>query len=136
MRMSHVRSQGLKIALLALAVALTTWLPIASAHEIRPAYLQIDEVGQGRFKLLWRTPLLSGMRLPVVLRLPDEFRIVATPVSQALSDSLVERYVVEAGPGGPAGKRIEFVGLQATITDVLVRVQMLDGSRSVTLVHP
>jgi hydrogenase/urease accessory protein HupE len=35
-----------------------------------------------------------------------------------------------------AGKRIEFVGLQATITDVLVRVQLLDGTRSTTLVRP
>jgi hypothetical protein len=31
---------------------------------------------------------------------------------------------------------IEFVGLQATITDVLVRVQMLDGTHSTTPVHP
>ena len=45
---------------------------IACAHEIRPAYLQIDEVGPGRYQLLWRTPVLSGMRLPVMLRLPDE----------------------------------------------------------------
>jgi hydrogenase/urease accessory protein HupE len=35
-----------------------------------------------------------------------------------------------------AGNRIEFVGLQATITDVLVRVQLLDGTRSTTLVRP
>ena len=50
--------------------------------------------------------------------------------------SLVERRLVDAGPRGLAGKRIEFVGLQATITDVLVRVQMLDGTHSTTLVHP
>jgi hydrogenase/urease accessory protein HupE len=126
----------LKTALVALAIALTTWIPIANAHEIRPAYLQIDEVGHGRFKLLWRTPLLAGMRLPVVLRLPAEISNVTSPTTQELSDSLVERYIVEAGPQGLAGRRIEFVGLQATITDVLVRVQMLDGAHSVTLVHP
>jgi hypothetical protein len=32
-------------------------IPLASAHEIRPAYLQIDEIGPGRYQLLWRTPL-------------------------------------------------------------------------------
>jgi hydrogenase/urease accessory protein HupE len=135
MTMLVARSHLIK-TIVALVVALMTWAPIAKAHEIRPAYLQIDEIGQGRFKLLWRTPLLSGMRLPVVLRLPDEARVVAQPSAQELSDSLVERYVIEAGPPGLAGKRIDFVGLQATITDVLVRVQLLDGEHSVTLVHP
>ena len=32
-------------------------------------------------------------------------------------------------PNGLAGKRIEFRGLQLTITDVLVRVEMLDGRK-------
>ena len=40
------------------------------------------------------------------------------------------------GPSGLAGKRIEFVGLQGTITDVLVRVEWLDGSSQVTRVLP
>jgi hydrogenase/urease accessory protein HupE len=136
MNMLPSRPQWLRIALIALAFGLTAYPPIAKAHEIRPAYLQIDEIGQGRFKLLWRTPLLAGMRLPVVLRLPDEIRIVTPPAPQELSDSLLERYVIEAGPTGLAGKRVEFVGLQATITDVLARVQTLDGARSMTLVHP
>jgi hydrogenase/urease accessory protein HupE len=47
----------------------------------------------------------------------------------------VERRLVEL-PGGLAGKRIEFAGLQATITDVLVRVQLRDGAYSTTLIHP
>jgi HupE / UreJ protein len=108
----------------------------ARAHEIRPAYLQIDEVGPGRYKLLWRTPVLSGMRLPVVLRLPDDVHDLTSRTEQDLSDSVVERRVFDVGPGGLAGKRIEFVGLQATITDVLVRVQMLNGMHATTLVRP
>ena len=38
--------------------------------------------------------------------------------------------------GEISGKRVEFVGLQATITDVLTRVQLRDGAYSTTLVHP
>jgi hydrogenase/urease accessory protein HupE len=119
--------------LVGLLVGLTVPGPVAS-HEIRPAYLQIDESAPGRYQLLWRTPVLSGMRLPVVLRLPDEIHDVIAPVGQELSDSLIERRVV--GDGRLSGRRIEFVGLQATITDVLVRVQMLDGTHSTTLVRP
>jgi hydrogenase/urease accessory protein HupE len=126
--------------LLAVLAAVLTLLVgragIAEAHEIRPAYLQIDELTPGRYKLLWRTPVLSGMRLPVVLRLSDEVRSVTPPVTQELADSIVERYLVDAGPNGLPGKRIDFVGLQATITDVLVRVQLLDGTQSSALVRP
>lgn len=125
-----------QVALAGLLVLLMAHMPVAHAHEIRPAYLQIDEIGPGRYQLLWRTPVLSGMRLPVVLRLPDQIRDVTEPATQELSDSLVERQVFDAGAHGMAGKRIEFVGLQATITDVLVRVQMLDGKHSTTLVRP
>jgi hydrogenase/urease accessory protein HupE len=131
-----IRWQWLKVAVAGLLAILAARMPIAHAHEIRPAYLQIDEVGPGRYQLLWRTPVLSGMRLPVVLRLPDDTRDLTQPATRELSDSLVERYVIDAGAKGLAGKRVEFVGLQATITDVLVRVQMLDGTHSTELIHP
>jgi hydrogenase/urease accessory protein HupE len=134
MRPHHLR--WLQIATMTLLAALMLPLATARAHEVRPAYLQIDEVAAGRFHLLWRTPVLAGMRLPVVLRLPDGIRDVVEPAAQELSDSLIERRVLDAGPRGLAGNRIEFVGLQATITDVLVRVQMLGGTQSTTLVRP
>jgi hydrogenase/urease accessory protein HupE len=125
-----------QVALLGLLAGLMVPTPIARGHEVRPAYLQIDEIGPGRYQLLWRTPVLSGMHLPVVLRLPDEIHDVTAPAMQELSDSLVERRVFDAGVQGLAGRRIEFVGLQATVTDVLVRVQMLGGMHSTTLVRP
>ncbi len=108
----------------------------ATAHDARPAFLQIQEITPGRFNLLWRTPVLSGMRLPVSLRLPDAMHSVTEPAVQELSDSIVERRLVEVGAGALVGARIEFPGLQATITDVLVRVSLLDGTRSTTLVRP
>ena len=107
----------------------------AWAHEARPAYLEIRETAPGRYDLLWRTPVLSGMRLPVTLRLPADVRNVTEPAVRELTDSLVERRVVQAASGSLAGARIDFVGLQGTITDVLVRVQFIDGTSSTTLVR-
>ena len=112
-------------------------VPIAaSAHEARPAYLAVSETSPGQFSILWRTPVLAAMRLPVVLALPDRVRDIKEPVVSELADSQVERRWIDAGPSGLAGERIEFAGLQLTITDVLVRVQMRDGSVSTTLVRP
>ncbi len=118
--------------------ALAAVLPVSAAwaHEVRPAYLELKETAPGRFNILWRTPMLSGMRLPVVLKLPDDVQNVKEPIVEELTDSLVERRWIDARPGGLAGKRIEFVGLQGTITDVLVRIERLDGSSQVTRVMP
>ncbi|MEH2497244.1 hydrogenase/urease accessory protein HupE [Bradyrhizobium sp. AZCC 1678] len=107
----------------------------ASAHESRPAYMEVTEIAPHRYQIVWRTPLLSGMRLPVALRLPETARNVTEPTLRELSDSLIERRLVELDKG-LTGARIEIVGLQATITDALVRVQLLDGTYSTTLVRP
>lgn len=108
----------------------------ARAHESRPAYLEIKETAPGRFDVLWRTPRLAGMRLPVVLKFPADVRNVTEPTLRELPDSLIERRLIQTGGSGLTGKRIEFVGLQATITDVLVRVQMGDGRDLTMLVKP
>ena len=111
-------------------------VPTAGAHEARPAYLEIKETSPNKFSVLWRTPVLAGMRLPVVLAMPNDVKNLKEPVEQELADSLLERRWIDAGANGLAGKRIEFRGLQATITDVLVRVEMLDGRTWTTIVHP
>jgi hydrogenase/urease accessory protein HupE len=107
----------------------------ASAHDARPAYMQVTEIAPQRYEVIWRTPVLSGMRLPVALRFPENTRDVTEPVLREVSDSLVEHRIIDTA-GGLTGTRIEIVGLQATITDALVRVQMLDGTYSTTLVRP
>ncbi len=119
----------------ALLLSLTGLVTSVQAHEVRPAYLEIQEHAPGQYGLVWRTPVLSGMRLPIALRLPDGVREVGEPIVAERPGSRVERRVIETDAGGLAGKRIEFPGLEASITDVLVRVELLDGTRTVTLVR-
>ena len=119
-----------------LAAYLLLAVSVASAHESRPAYLEVKETSAGQFSLLWRTPVLAGMRIPIALKLPDDVKNLREPRVQELADSFLERRWIDAGPNGLAGKRIEFPGLQGTITDVLVRVEMLDGRSWTTIVHP
>ena len=121
-------------ALLLLSTLL--FVPAIWSHEARPAYLEIRETALSQYSVLWRTPVLAGMRLPISLKLPDDVKNLREPRVEELADSLVERRWIDAGPDGLAGKRIEFPGLQLTITDVLVRVEMLDGRKWTTIVHP
>jgi hydrogenase/urease accessory protein HupE len=112
------------------------WHTPAGAHDARPAYLEITETIPSRYAVLWRTPTMSGTPLPVRIKLPETVRNVTEPAQRGLTDSTVERWMIEAPEGGLVGQRIDFVGLQGTITDVLVRTQLLDGSQSTTLVRP
>jgi len=121
-------------ALLA-ALAILAALP-AHAHESRPAYLEVKETAPGRYDLLWRTPVLSGMPLPVALKLPEGVTHVVEPSLTELVDSRIERRTIDTGAQGLAGKRIEFPGLQVTITDVLVRVELLDGRAWTSIARP
>ncbi|ALA18033.1 MULTISPECIES: HupE/UreJ family protein [unclassified Chelatococcus] len=121
--------------LAALVVAILGWVVPAAAHEVRPAYLQIDQTDDSHYTVLWKTPLLSGMPLPVVLRLPDDVKHVVEPLERPLPGSILQKRVISA-PAGLAGRQIAFVGLQATITDVLVRVTWLDGRQASAIVRP
>ena len=118
------------LALVALLVACFN----ALAHDARPAYLEIREASPSRYDVLWRIPVTAGMPLPVILKLPEGVHNVTEPAVRQLSDSLVERRVIDV-PQGLAGSRIEFPGLQGTIADVLVRVQGADGHTTTTLVR-
>jgi hypothetical protein len=120
-------------------LAALLWLaarPAMQAHEARPACLEITETAVGRYDVLWRTPVLSGARLPVGLRFPEKCRNVVEPAQQELNDSMIERRVIDAGPGTLSGQLIEFPGLQATITDVLVRATLRNGTHWSVIVRP
>jgi hydrogenase/urease accessory protein HupE len=128
------RPSGWRLAALLLCTLLASG--VAWSHEARPAYLELKETAPGRFDLLWRTPVLAGRRLPIALRIPQDVRNVKEPSVEELADSLLERRWIDAGPAGLAGRRLDFPGLQGTITDVLVRVEMLDGRAWTILARP
>ena len=66
---------------LSLILGMLAHLP-ARAHEARPAYLEIREMAPGGYSVLWRTPVMTGMRLPIVLKLPDGVRKLKDPTVQ------------------------------------------------------
>jgi hydrogenase/urease accessory protein HupE len=70
------------------------------------------------------------------LKLPDDVRDAREPIIQQLADSILERRSIATGPDGLSGRRIEFPGLQLTITDVLVRVELEDGRKWTEIARP
>src|SRR5919107_6288256 len=95
--------RSLAVFLIGLWASLAGMVP-ACAHDARPAYLEITETAPGRYAVLWRTPLLSGLPLPVRLGFPEGIRTVTEPARRELPDSVIERRLIEAD-GGLGGRR-------------------------------
>ena len=103
------------------------------AHEVRPAYLQVTEVSDGRFEVLWKQPILPDAdpalvrRLPLDPRFPQHCREVDRALPDLTASALIERWTLNCGETGLLGAEISVDGLPRTLTDVLLRLQMLDG---------
>ena len=100
-----IRWQNLRNTIAGIVIVMLFAFSSAQAHEARPAYLEIKETSPNTFSVLWRTPVLAGMRLPIVLKMPDTVRNLKEPIVMDLVDSLVERRLIKAGPNGLAGER-------------------------------
>lgn len=108
----------------------------AHAHESQPGMLDLRQVAKDRYELIWRAPIYYGRPHPARLELPEHWEDVVASSERVLMDSQVFRRVVSVGNGGVEGSVIRFPGLEATITDVFVRLNRLDGSTMTAVVRP
>jgi len=107
-----------------------------SAHEVRPAYLELRQTGTDTYDVLWKVPARGdNMRLGIYVEFPSGTTNVTTPRTLFANDASTERWSV-GRTGGLTGDKICITGLAATMTDVLVRIENLDGTTQVTRVTP
>jgi hydrogenase/urease accessory protein HupE len=115
------------VLLLLVGLAANIW-----AHEMRPAYLQLKQTGADTYDIFWKVPAVSdNMRLSLYVQLPDACSNLALPRASFANGAYTEQWSVNC-PGGLSGSTVRIDGLSATLTDVLVRVERLDGSAQVT----
>jgi hydrogenase/urease accessory protein HupE len=125
----------MKSALLLLAF-LAAFASGLSAHEVRPAYLELRQTSSETYDAFWKVPGQGeNMRLGIYLELPAGSTNVTAPRALMANNAFSERWVVKR-TGGLTGGTIRIAGLTATMTDVLVRLERLDGSAQVTRLSP
>ena len=108
----------------------------AWAHEVRPAYLEIRETAPQTYDVLWKVPGRGeNLRLGLYVEFPADTRNVTEPLASMADGIFAQRWTVKRA-GGLAGGTINIAGLRATSTDVLVRVEHLDGTTQVTRLTP
>src|SRR4051812_30689306 len=139
----------------------------ASAHEVRPAFLELTERAPGEFDVLWKVPAMGGSPLageelphaqpseavdpngpratmpcgcpaptaaqlsrgvlPIHPSLPKNAVTMSLPQVERIFGAEIKRWTISTGPRGLDGWEVTVHGLQATMTDVLVRIALADG---------
>lgn len=120
---------------LALA-ALLLWATPGSAHESRPAYLDIRELEPGQYEVLWKRPLRGDRALGLSVVWPEACQAAVADSAQAVPGALIERRLIGCGTDGLVGRLIGIEGLAGTLTDTLVRIEFLDGTTQINVVKP
>jgi hydrogenase/urease accessory protein HupE len=117
-------------------ILLAMFAPGVSAHEVRPAYLELRQTGPETYDALWKVPGLGeNLRLGIYVELPAGSTNVTEPRALMINNAFTERWTVKRA-GGLTGGTIHIAGLSATMCDVLVRLERLDGSTQVTRLTP
>jgi hydrogenase/urease accessory protein HupE len=108
----------------------------AFAHEVRPAYLELHQTAPDTYNVLWKVPGQGeNLRFGLYVEFPATCTNVTAPRATMVNNAYTERWTVKCA-GGLSGGTIHIAGLSATTTDVLVRLERLDGTTQVTRLTP
>src|SRR3954469_8184278 len=109
------------------AVALLLPQP-AFSDELRPGYLEMRQFSPGTYNLLFKIPARGqDLRLAIYVKMPEGTQNIGLPRASFGDGAYVERRTIRRD-GGLAGQAVSIEGLSATSTDVLVRVESLEGA--------
>jgi hypothetical protein len=122
-------------ALLVLALSSLFVPGISHAHESRPGYLELREISEARYDVLWKQPARGEMVLRLNPVLPASCVQLGQGNQERAGGALMTRSAIEC-EGGLKGTTVRIAGLEATLTDVLIRVYHLDGSSETHLLRP
>src|SRR5882757_7139147 len=98
------------------------------SDELRPGYLEMRQTSPGTYNLLFKIPARGeDLRLAIYVKLPEGTQDVGLPRASFSDGTYVERRTIRRD-GGLAGQAVSIEGLSATSTDVLVRIESLEGA--------
>ncbi len=123
------------VGYLILFFSLSGFWQMSYAHEVRPAYLQIKQVSDNVYQVLWKVPRIGDQIPEIEPQFPQNFELNSTALERPISGSMLFIYKLE-GPAPLAGNAIRIHNLNKTMLDVLVNVAYLDGEEATLLLKP
>ena len=102
------------------------------AHEVRPAYLEINAAGENAYRVVWKQPLLNGRPLSLQPDFPNDCVRSSTRIEALGAEALIERLELQCA-SSLEGRTVGVSGLTKTLTDVLIRAQLGNGVTTILL---
>ncbi len=109
----------------------------ASAHEVRPAYLEIDQTGAATYRAIWKQPVMGELAIHLAPHLSNGWLDQPPADQYATAGFLIRTWTIRAAGSSPLdGQTVSIEGLQDTVTDVFVRIRLANGRGLVAIVRP
>ncbi len=117
-------------------ILLALFISPLSAHEVRPAYLKLQETSPAVYEVIWKVPASGdNQRLGIYVEFPEGVKTLEEPLGLFLNGYYKERMVIaEYEP--QAGEPVFIKGLSRTKVEVFAEVNRLDLPVFTTRVLP
>jgi hypothetical protein len=112
------------------------WASVTLADEFRPALLEITESEPGWYAVLWKVPLQNGRALDMSPTFPEHMKQMGPVSARVVQGSNIEQSTWTSESGSLVGSTIEIAGLSALPIDVIVQIDMADGSEHSAILRP
>ncbi len=104
-------------------------------HEFDPGFLSLTESADGVFEVQWKVSIAGGLYEALVPRLPAECELNQQLRTYVVLDAQIQNTDLSC-TNGLANLTIAIGGLPATMTDVLLRVDYLNGTSFIRRLTP
>lgn len=125
-RVARAALECARLVVLTAAVA-ALFCEVAYSHEVRPAYLSLNEEAPNEFSVLFKTPMQGDARLALSALFSGKIETVTPIVSHPTGDAMVQTWRMRTLEP-LAGQNVVIDGLQNTMTDALVHVVFANGN--------
>ncbi len=105
------------------------------AHEIRPGYLQIQQISEETYHVFWKIPRMGDAVPKIYVDFPSKFKVEELRQPSPIPGFVV--YAFKISSQTPLfGSTIGVDGLNKTLIDVLVNIEFLNGERIPLMLQP
>ena len=119
--------------LILLMLCVSFWAaPHATAHEVRPAYLEVIETAANKHDVVWKQPIRGTQRLRIDPIFPTACER-QDQTTQRLNDTLILRWTMSCSLTEGV---ITVDGLNRSLADVFVRIKPLNDAEIATVLRP
>ncbi len=127
---------GFQPLLIFLLLLFMAFLPgTGYAHEMRPAYLQVDQVDENRYQVIWKIPRRGEMVIRLQPVFPEAGELLQASVPRSVEGAMLYSYDLRTAQP-LRGQPVYVDGLERTMVDVLVTVSYLNDEKASFMLKP